>query len=854
MQNGNLILRYYLDAAQRVVGVDRFGGAPAMARYWYDELGNLVKTQDAAGNITIHVVDSRSRLAKLAEPHGADLNVSYAGFAQPSQVAVPGAAGDLIHTITYDTKGRIQEVAQQVDGVTKPYVKFTYDELIGKIPFTSDLIPKFGLQRTTHVTDPHGEYDYFYEPDGGTFAITRQLVGIPGVPDLPPLGSVHVRDGFSNPVQTAYPSPSGFKVKYATDVLGRLGKVTDGSGKTFASYSYDAGGELQAMTYGNGIAQSFTYHPTGRIASMRLAKGDKELLYERYNYDGVGRKTEILHGDGARVTYAYDGRGDLLKVEYYKAKGDQPYYVQAYTYDANGNRLSYADNFRLMTYTYKGNQLTEYTTGPTGKVALTYDPQGRVLHEEERSDNTVVLARDYMDEPHGRLMELTIQDAHTGYQANIAYQYDAQGRREVKTVNGVPTIYYYGDDAYPLSEFQADPKNPAEPHERHYIYAGGHRIAVLDGTEIRYFHDIDLRSPVATTDQSGKVRHRIRFDPFGNATFELGNNPYGFGFMGEQHDAESGLYYMGDGSYYDPRTGRYLNRTDDSLNAYRFPLGQSAAGQEVVFDNMPSPETGTGFLDIKATPVAIASVAQFAQEGVDDVGGAGFVCVNVSVSNVGVDVPLALRAALVPGNALFGSGNVSINGAFSGCADAGEPFGTATSVIGNKIKGEAAEAAKGAAKAWIRKALWQNLLFPANPMTALVSVLNALYEIYKVLKSIGDFLGGFFGLGGVSYEVLDHPPEGFSDIQIFSLQNNRLLFDPSFLSRLTPYFTVGQKSFVYLQLLEDIGVAPQANYSPTVVGPFGLRNAVIKPIDQFRVSGQFTGGAFLGWSYMKFGP
>jgi RHS repeat-associated protein len=78
---------------------------------------------------------------------------------------------------------------------------------------------------------------------------------------------------------------------------------------------------------------------------------------------------------------------------------------------------------------------------------------------------------------------------------------------------------------------------------------------------VHYFHTDHLGTPLALTDQSGKMVWATRLDPWGNVEDEY--NPQGLEqnirLPGQYFDRESGLYYNRF-RYYDPKIGGYINQ------------------------------------------------------------------------------------------------------------------------------------------------------------------------------------------------------------------------------------------------------------------------------------------------------
>ena len=98
----------------------------------------------------------------------------------------------------------------------------------------------------------------------------------------------------------------------------------------------------------------------------------------------------------------------------------------------------------------------------------------------------------------------------------------------------------------------------------------------VEATRVTYFHTDSLGSPNAATDESGNVKWRERYTPFGeklDATLESKDNRVGY--TGHQFDDETQLVYM-QARYYDPVIGRFYSndplgfRDIHSFNRYAY--------------------------------------------------------------------------------------------------------------------------------------------------------------------------------------------------------------------------------------------------------------------------------------------
>jgi RHS repeat-associated protein len=62
------------------------------------------------------------------------------------------------------------------------------------------------------------------------------------------------------------------------------------------------------------------------------------------------------------------------------------------------------------------------------------------------------------------------------------------------------------------------------------------------------------------TSASGAVTLAARYTPWGDTLETYGTGNFQFGYFGGLMDEATGLLYTGNGQYYDPATGRFINR------------------------------------------------------------------------------------------------------------------------------------------------------------------------------------------------------------------------------------------------------------------------------------------------------
>ncbi|QHC05906.1 type IV secretion protein Rhs [Anoxybacillus sp. PDR2] len=265
---------------------------------------------------------------------------------------------------------------------------------------------------------------------------------------------------------------------------------------------YDERGHVRTFTTGNEAGATFTYDDRGLVNSLVVGTANgTELLAETYRYDENGNRTRIETSNGDVTVYSYDEL-DQLKTEQWPDGT-----TIEYTYDGFGNRTKIVKtkegSSTTTTADYNAaNQLVRF-----GDETITYDANGNRLEDGQYR---------YEWNEADQLVSVTRKGESTPF---VTYQYDDDGRRIQKNVNGVVTNYHYqGDSLNVLYE----------------------------------------------TDTNGNVVARYEYDTWGQLLSKSGEmateNPYRY--AGYQYDEETGLYYL-IARYYHPTHGVFLSMDPD---------------------------------------------------------------------------------------------------------------------------------------------------------------------------------------------------------------------------------------------------------------------------------------------------
>ena len=315
--------------------------------------------------------------------------------------------------------------------------------------------------------------------------------------------------------------PDGSQARYAYDSAGRLSRIWDAQGRTLASYTHTAAGNIDDHVVGDGIVTgAYTYNARDWVTGLDYAGAFRSTL----TYDPVGNITRQVYRRGSdeskTANYAYD---DLYRITGFDLAGGES---RDYAYDRNGNITSLVTGTSTLTYNYTDastpNRL-DSTTGAGGQT-YAYNPNGWMTRR-----GTDMVSYDYRG--------LT-----TGY-GSASYLMDPDRRRVKKTVGTAVTYYLRGADGTVLAEY-SDQNLSAR-----YIYAGSRRIARVASSGNRYYLADHLGSTRALVDDEGAVTATYDYWPYGDILATSGAESTHFRFTGHERDSEAGLDYMIERSY-----------------------------------------------------------------------------------------------------------------------------------------------------------------------------------------------------------------------------------------------------------------------------------------------------------------
>ena len=342
--------------------------------------------------------------------------------------------------------------------------------------------------------------------------------------------------------------------------------------------TYYDNGNRESVIYQDGTKEEYTYYENNWLKSLVNKRADGSIMDTYgYTYDAAGNqltKYEVINGlEKGLTSYTYDALNRLETVTEPSGR------IAKYTYDQAGNRktetIITSDDTTVNTYSYNDqNRLTDITTKVnnvvTEKINFTYDNNGNQLttvvetHVDGRLTESKTTSTNIYDERNQLITSIT-EDG-----TQIHNNYNGEGYRTVKEVNGEVTYYLYEADKVIL-EVDADGNQIARN-----VYGTNLLMRSTQGETYYYLYN-GHGDVTALITADGTIAATYYYDAFGNILESTGEANNNILYSGYQYDKETGLYYL-NARMYDPKMARFLQEdtyTGDSndplsLNLYTY--------------------------------------------------------------------------------------------------------------------------------------------------------------------------------------------------------------------------------------------------------------------------------------------
>ena len=495
--------------------------------YTYDTLGNLISTNQGV-QTRAFTYDSLSRLKTAADPESGTKVYTYDSN---GNLLTKKDARNVTTSHIYDQLNRIK-TRSYTDGT--PAVTYTYDNL----PYSNGKVTKVSSSVSTSeflAFDNMGKVLSHRQTTDGNIYNTSYSYNLGGAL-----------------LETTY--PSGRKVKNTIDVDGDLSKIESktatGAYQVRADdISYTPHKGVDSLKMGNNRWESVQFN--GRLQPTRIALGTSQnaanVLKLDFNYGTTVNNGNLLSqtittpaGSGASAftavqSYTYDSLNRVKDAK--ELVGSSQKWKQVFTYDRYGNR-------RFGTGTTTITSCATNTCNPTISASnnrfnsgqgYTYDLSGNVIADAE--GRTLLFDGENKQK----------QVKNSSNQVIGTYYYDGDGRRIKKITSSEQRIFVYDAGGELIAEYSS---------------------LVPQSTPVtKYITNDHLGSPRIVTDQTGAVKSRRDFMPFGEEAFiGVGNRLVGHGytygdsisqkFTGYQRDEETNLDFA-QARMYSSQLGRF---------------------------------------------------------------------------------------------------------------------------------------------------------------------------------------------------------------------------------------------------------------------------------------------------------
>ena len=334
----------------------------------------------------------------------------------------------------YDSRNRLVKVNNYEANTIESYIQYEYDaagNMTAQKTGNGAKITAYAYDndnRLTSTTDPLNQVEsYTYYSNNNLKTKT----------DRNGQTSTYTYDGTGKLLTTALVSPAGNITKANT--YSKTGNLTQQSEQgAQISYQYDNLGRLTNVTDPDGITKTYTYNLNNQATNFQLKQNSVEKLNLTYSYDALDRLNTVKEGSTQIASYGYDQNGNQTSQTFNNGT------TSNYTYN-KANQILTLSNQKgaavLSGYAYQ-----YYTDGNAYKITdhnnvvttYTYDGLGRLKSEAFGSS----YSKTYNYDPSNNRSSMAVTG--TGARA-VSYDYDDNNRltKETSVSTGITDEYRY---------------------------------------------------------------------------------------------------------------------------------------------------------------------------------------------------------------------------------------------------------------------------------------------------------------------------------------------------------------------------------------------------------------------------
>ena len=561
--------------------------------YAYDDADNLVRIEEADGNVHNLVYEAAGNLVKASDLLH-DVEFDYG----PLDTLTGRRQFGRHVRFGYDSELQLREIVNEggeryafgLDGLGQVVEETGFDGLQRK--YLRD-----GAGRVTRVVRPEGrqtEYEYdgvgnilqetqhdgrtsrfAYDEDGRLLRAENKEIKVAFKHDLG--GRIVKETQGEHCIMRKYDrtgrhvhteSSLGASIDYSHDKDGNLSEMN--SGGWSARWQRDRVGLETERELTGGVHVKTHHDSLGRETYKSVGARNVEQFRRSYTW-GIGNRLHATEDGltGRRVRYDYDEFDNLLSAEYKQGndveriyripdrignlfetreKDDRKYGAGSrltedrdyfYHYDCEGNLVF--KEFRTLDWAGMSVPLGVQKAHLEEELGITFRAFGAGWRYDWQSDG--MLSR--VVRPDGK---------------EVSFEYDALGRRTEKTYEGV-TTHFVWDGNVPLHEWQEVAADAGKADVTTWLFEQNTFIPAAklaaNGESFSIVSDY-LGTPMQAYDKKGNKVWEQELDIYGRQR-KRPSAFIPFKYQGQYEDAETGLYYNRF-RYYDPNAGSYISQ------------------------------------------------------------------------------------------------------------------------------------------------------------------------------------------------------------------------------------------------------------------------------------------------------
>ena len=499
----------------------------------YDDFGNTtairVGTASTYNLGTYTYAQNDGLLTGMAYGNGDSVSYTYDNYGRKTQTT--SSDGDS-YRYRYTGDGQLWQMKDNAGNLLYQYTYDTLGRLIGSSMHSGSTL----TLRTQH------QYD-------NANRLARQVWALSGKTYQE--GYAYDSHGRLTQKQLTLPGNTSANIFLNYDELSRLSAVTSSVYDIYYNY-------LAAQ---NGTGTTNAVHQFSINPRTTNANRYKQLFF-RYSYDELGNiaSAETITQNSTlsdAVYYSYDNQSQLTSAA---SSANGTWYYQ---YDAYGNIRNTYHGTDYISYTYGDSNWLDKLTAVSGSKngasfsgSYVYDNAGNPTSFYNVGD----LSTWTMTWKNGRELATAVNGTHT-----VSYDYDVNGLRTYKIVDGVRHDYIYASGQLLRESYTQS--GTAYTLDFVYDYSGRPYMLNLTttvsgaSTTTPYYYLLNLQGDVVEIVNASEVPVAdYTYDAYGtllSATGSLASvNP--LRYRGYYYDTETGFYYL-QSRYYDPALGRFLN-------------------------------------------------------------------------------------------------------------------------------------------------------------------------------------------------------------------------------------------------------------------------------------------------------